>query len=122
MRANPFTSISRGAWGGNVRVNADRGDRPYKFVTNCVGVPPEDVQALTDMIDNGRAITYQTFVRHVDLGDLPEQMGYERNARSGLTLASDWAVSYYKGTYKGRPCYYMEHSRIEYIFQIPERG
>jgi hypothetical protein len=25
-------------------------------------------------------------------------------------------VSYYKGTYKGKPCYYIDHSCIEYVF------
>ena len=36
--------------------------------------------------------------------------------RGGLRLKDDWHVGYFKSTYDGKPCYYIDHSRIEYIF------
>tara|TARA_Y100000310_G_scaffold311841_1_gene358533 strand:- start:5 stop:670 length:666 start_codon:yes stop_codon:yes gene_type:complete len=38
---------------------------------------------------------------------------------NGITLESDWSVSYHKSIFKGIPCYYVDHSRIEHIF-LPE--
>jgi len=34
----------------------------------------------------------------------------------GFHIKDDWAVSFCKSKYKGKPCYYIVHSGIEYIF------
>ena len=88
----------------------------YKYRTNCVNSTAE---AITDMIYHRlhREITYRTMLKHCpDLLDFAERLGYERKSSQGLTLKNDWHVNYYKSVYKGRPCYYMDHSRIEYIW------
>jgi len=46
----------------------------------------------------------------------PEDIEAYQQQRTDLKLRADWAVSYHKGVFEGRPCYYMDHSRIEYIF------
>jgi hypothetical protein len=82
----------------------------FQYLTCCVNSTAEAINAMTD---TAREITFGTFARHCDWRELASQMGYQRG---GLVLSRDWAVSYYRSTYKGRPCYYMVHSCIEYIF------
>jgi len=108
----------------------------YRFVTSCVGCG--DGQKIMDMVEVSRDVSYAEFMRNVDLNDLltmtpagmyrwsPQTLrkaglsGDEVEAyqaqRADLKLRDDWAVHFHKSTYEGRPCYYMDHSRIEYIF------
>lgn len=91
----------------------------FRFETTCVDVPFMEVGALVDMIDGGVRVTRGTFLRHVHRGDLAElegKLGYADHPARGLTMAADWHVSYHKGTFKGRRCYYFRHSAIEHIF------
>ena len=88
--------------------------KKFKYETCCVHAEGEDVQ---DMVDQGRDITYHTLFKHVSLDEVSELFPtYSRNSRKGLTLKNDWAVSYSKSYYRGLPCYYINHSMIEYIF------
>lgn len=90
----------------------------FTYLTNCINCPglegmtyAEAGQAIQAMQDIPKGITRRTFLRHV-----AEQFGYARHPFQGLTMAKDWMVHYYKSTFRGRPCYYFDHSRIEYIF------
>ena len=106
--------------------------KPYHFETSCVSC--EDVDALSEMIDMAQDVTYQEFFRNVPLSAVfdsgvayvyywtPAQcvlagVPYEevRNNRP-LTLKKDWHVGYSKSTYQGKPCYFITHSAIEYVF------
>jgi hypothetical protein len=90
-------------------------NKSYKYETCCVNAKGEDISEMTaSSID----ITYRTFFRHVDLQEAIEALGnfYERDPRRGLTLKDDWHVAYCKGKYRGKPCYYLVHSGIEYIW------
>ena len=42
---------------------------------------------------------------------------YDRTKRQGLTIANDWHIRYYRGTWKGEPVLIFKHSAIEYIFR-----
>jgi hypothetical protein len=72
------------------------------------------------MIDRAQQISYRTFVKHVDLEKvkavLDFELGVQYGRDVGLALKDDWAVSYHKSTFKEKPCYYMTHSAIEFIF------
>ena len=89
----------------------------YQFETSCVQSTAEKIHA---MVDRAREITYQTFVRYVDLEELKLFNGYTwgPGRQEGLRLKDDWAVRYYRSRYNGRKCVYMDHSRIEYIFTM----
>ena len=107
-------------------------NRPYHFVTSCVNC--DNVPALGEMIDSAVDVTYQEFMRNVPLSAIfdsgigyiyywtPAQailagVPYEEVARNGsLTLKKDWHVSYHRSTYQGKPCFFMDHSAIEYVF------
>ena len=72
------------------------------------------------MVDASREVTYRTVLKHCDgLLEWAEGMSYFRHPSQGLTLKDDWAVSYHKSVYRGRPCYYVRHSSIEYIWVLP---
>lgn len=83
----------------------------FHYITCCVNANGDDINA---MVDLAREVSYRTIRRRcADLGEWARSMGY---CRGGLTLKNDWAVSYYKSTYRKQPCYYILHSAIEYIF------
>lgn len=108
----------------------------YRFVTSCVGC--DDGQKIRDMVETSQDVSYEEFMRNVDLNDLlmmtpagmykwspqllrraglsPEDVEAYKAQRSNLRLRDDWAVHFHKSTFEGSPCYYMDHSRIEYIF------
>lgn len=92
-------------------------DKRYEYETCCVNVPPEDVNALNEMIDGGVQITRGTFLRHCqDVDRWAEGQGYELHSSRGLTLGQDYHVAYFRGEFKGRRCYFLVWSAIEFIW------
>lgn len=45
-----------------------------------------------------------------------ETMGYVLDPSEGLTITNDQTLSYGKSYFNGVPCYWVDHSRIEYIW------
>ena len=89
----------------------------WEYLTCCVHSTAELIDAMTD---SAREITYRT-LRRVIGGDILDEwasnMKYDvGNERGGLRLKDDWHVTYHKSTYDSKPCYYIQHSGIEYIF------
>jgi hypothetical protein len=90
--------------------------RPGFFYSiNCVNSDAESIHAL---LDSSREVSYKTFCKHCkDLDEWAQNMKYDiYRGRGGLRLKNDWAVSYHKGKYQGKPCYFLRHSGIEYIW------
>jgi len=85
----------------------------YQYYTNCVASTAE---AIINMTDKAKKITYETFIKHVDWREVSKLFGYELHPKQGLTLKNDFCVGYYKSVYKGHPCYYAAWSGIEHIF------
>jgi len=85
-----------------------------RYLTNCVG---SDARSINNMIEASREISYRTFLRYVSLDELLSLFPcYAKNCREGLTLKNDWHVGYFKSEYRNRPCVYICHSAIEYVF------
>lgn len=85
----------------------------------CVNWPHNDVNAvggLCDMIDSGRNISRRTFLQHVDRDSYEELERFLGYPCGKLTLARDWAVSYYKGKLHRQEVVWIEHSACEYVF------
>jgi len=62
-------------------------------------------------------VSYRTMRRRcVGLADKAKELGYDR----WLPLKRDWHVAYFRSYYRGRPCYYMVWSAIEYIWVLNE--
>jgi hypothetical protein len=88
--------------------------KEYHYNTNCVNSNGRDIQRMTD---NSVAVTYDTFLKHCEgVQEVAAQLGYAGHPRAGLTLKQDWHVGYYRSTFRGKPCYYMVWSAIEYIW------
>lgn len=91
---------------------------PKTFVCDCVSCG--DGRAIQDMVDRSRQITRRTFLRHVDREEMRRiegMLSYATGSERGLHMANDWAVSYHKSRFRGRPCVYFDWSAIEHIFQ-----
>jgi hypothetical protein len=82
-----------------------------QYETNCVNSTAELIE---DMVDNATEITFAELVDEVGQEQLDEVFPMYKDIP--LTLETDWSTSYYRSVYDGRPCVYVEHSRIEYIF------
>lgn len=92
----------------------------YHYRTCCVNSTAELINALTD---SAVEVTYRTFRKHCEgLDGWADRMGYVKDPQhGGLHLSGDWSVSFHKGTYAGVPCYFIDHSRIEYIWTLDGR-
>lgn len=83
------------------------------LVTTCVD---STAKSITDMVDSSREITCKTFFRHVDRKEVSLMLGYSLHKLRGLTIRDDYTISYHKSKYRGKPCYYLVWSAIEYVF------
>lgn len=83
-----------------------------QYSTCCVDARGDDIEA---MRDDAREITLSTFRKRADCREWEESAGYGRH----FPLARDYHVRFFKSRYLGRPCYYVVHSAIEYIFLQP---
>jgi hypothetical protein len=89
------------------------------YYADCTGIAPAEVPALNRMIEAERSIGYATFRKAVGpeaLDAWARARGYSVGAERGLHLKSDWAVSYYRSRFKGRPCVHLRWSAIESIW------
>ena len=86
----------------------------YHYAGTCV---ESTCERITDMLERARPVTLRTLRKHcVGLRDWERDMGYAVGKEKGLHLKKDWAVSFHKSRYDGRPCYFIDHSRIERIW------
>ena len=98
--------------------------RATAWVTCCVH---STAGAIRPMVDAARQIQWETFRRHVPVELVREVFpfysyrGEQRNPATGeqtcpFHLKDDWAVSFHSSRFNRRPCWYIRHSAIEYIF------
>ena len=80
------------------------------YLTCCVNSTAE---LIDNMIDKAREITYNTFIKRVDID--VEDFRYVKRGK-GIKLKNDWHVRFYKSIFNGIPCYYMVNSAIEYVY------
>lgn len=93
--------------------------RFYKFFASCCCWPYNKVDELNEMIDKAQDITRRTFIKNVGLELLRPvelRLGYVVNPSAGMTMSSDWHVSYHKSKLDGNLVYYFTHSAIEHVF------
>ena len=79
-----------------------------EYVGSCISAKAEDIWA---MVDNATQITYRTFLKHV-----PDIREWSKSLP--VPLSQDWSVGFFKSKYKGKPCYYMNHSSVEHIWVV----
>ena len=96
----------------------------YEYVGCCVDLKGCDI---TEMCDGATEVSYRTVRKRLGkaLMKFAASMGYKTSpggSRRGLFLSNDYHVRYYKSRYKGKPCYYIDHSCIDYVFIKNETG
>ena len=83
---------------------------PYTFATSCIGASGESIEAMnavSEEVERGEMAAY------CDLDTWAEVMEYDTLT---LPYEKDWHLTYWKAKFEGKLCYYVDHSRIEYIF------
>ena len=94
----------------------------------CINMKGEDVDRMVDSNKwEGKDTQEQ---RAMELKEIREKcsnvdewaktMGYVEKSEDGLTLENDWSLAYGKGEIRGVWCYWIEHSRIEYVWIDPD--
>lgn len=83
------------------------------FIGTCVGLPAAELEAYDD---TERSITYAAFFRHVG-----KEIVQELNAAFGVPLRKDWAASFGKGLFCGKPAVCLHHSGIHHLYALLEK-
>ena len=85
------------------------------FTRCCDGLATAD--ELHDMQERSREITLATFRRRTNLNHVAPTLGYVsgRN-KAGVRIEKDPYIKFYRSTFRGKPCYWLDWSRIDHIF------
>ena len=65
------------------------------------------------MVDDARQITLRTLLKHCEG---VKEWAIDHGYGDGLELKDDYCVSFYKSTFEGKPCYYIDWSSIESVW------
>ena len=87
-----------------------------QYTGNCVG---STEGSINEMCDYAQEIEYAEFIEQIEVDQLKTLFpGYDwaEGDVEGLRFRDDWAVSFWQSKFMKKPCVYVEHSRIEYIF------
>jgi hypothetical protein len=96
----------------------------WSLAFRCVDVPSTgpELDALNDMIERGREISFESWSKRVEWKELAREMGYAtERGEAGLRLAKDYHVRFFASTWAGERVYYMVHSAIEFVFRRNDR-
>lgn len=89
----------------------------YRLVVRCVDVAPNEVHLLQGLYDSSREIKFLTFARNTVWKPLASRMGYvTKRGAKGMRLSQDRSVRFYRARWGDKPCYYMVHSAVDFIF------
>lgn len=97
-------------------INLIEGHQRFSYLGNCTN--SHVASGLEDMMDSAEEISYEEMLSVLGKQELSHhfpQFDWSSRPRD-LTMKNDYAVSYYKSTFRGKPCYYIRESGIEYIF------
>lgn len=76
------------------------------------------LEELDTLYAHDREISYDTFARHVDVRALAAELGYAYgNQEKGVRLSKDPYVLFYRSHLRGKPCYHLDWSCIDHVFQ-----
>lgn len=85
--------------------------RAWEFVTDCVG---SDYESISAMKAEAVAADYDELADTIGapFDERQLELGYDDDLR----MIDDWHVSYWRSSYRGRPCLYFAWSGMEQIF------
>lgn len=97
-----------------VRLSPDTSGKPYTFLTSCVACEGRDINEMRDECRKVE-VNYSEMAEVCDLSDFERVLGYGPDT---IELEKDWHVGYYKSWFRSTPCYFLDHSGIEYIWVL----
>ena len=86
----------------------------YRYVMSCPDSTYEDIQALQESEEMISRSTFTKAIGPTAWREIQANLGYDRH----FSITKDWHVGYYKGTFRGVPCYFLRHSKIEHIYTL----
>lgn len=89
----------------------------FEYAGSCVSLGGDSIN---EMKSGMRDVTLN-YVRRRAKGfaKIVKSLGYDSVDRGGFTLKEDWYVSYFAGTFEGRPCVGFQWSGIEHVWIEP---
>lgn len=92
----------------------------FIYLGCCIDFTADDINELDEANDEswpGEGNAVEIMREHcAGFDQWAETMGYVLDPSQGLTVENDQCLSYGKSWFRGVPCYYVDHSRIEYIW------
>ena len=94
----------------------------YTFFSSCVNWPIErgGLRELQDVIEKSIRISWRTLIRHVPVDEIRRSFpDYTYNGQVDVGcfhIKDDWSVSFHRSRYRGRWCYYVRWSAIEFVW------
>lgn len=77
-----------------------------KLIGNCTELNGDDIE---DMVNQSEEITAEEFRMHVSNPIVIHGQGFNEYSKY-------YCVGFYKSNFRGKPCVYTEHSRIEFVY------
>lgn len=84
----------------------------YRYQHSCIESTYEDIQSLMSQEQSISLATFRSKIGPEQWAWIQRHLGYDRS----FPISKDWHVGYYRSVYRGKPAYFLRHSRIEYIF------
>ncbi len=89
-------------------------ERDYTYTGCCVFSAARDIDK---MVSSAKKVTYDEMKTYCKAFEQFEDiLGYGPGT---LLLEKDWHVEFYKSSYRDKPCYFLVHSAIEWIWWTP---
>lgn len=91
--------------------------KEYRYLCCCGDLKDrEDIDGLLFMVENAKKVQYRTVLKHCHgLVAWAHSLGYARS-RPGLILKRDPLVGFFKSTFLGQTCYFVDWSAIEFVW------
>jgi hypothetical protein len=91
--------------------------KDFVLATRCIDQEgPDGIDNLRSLYANDRQVTYATFAKHCDSEAFARDLGYALGREDGLKLKNDRCVRFYRSKWKGKPCFYVDQSAVDFIF------
>lgn len=84
----------------------------YRFTIDCVSSCAADIGPMVDQADE---INFREFRRYVDQDEIDRVFPFYLDV-PGLSIDTDYHVTFWESEYRGRHCVFIVHSAIEYVF------
>lgn len=87
-----------------------------EYLCNCVNWPENQINLLTDIVENAEQISFRVFINHVGTAQVRRLAKETFGFGSVNAMQHDWAIRFYRSVVFGKTYYFIDWSAIEYVF------